>query len=198
MLPLEDTMTDHDTGHTDELVRRCQQGDQRAFNELVLQEQERMYQLAYRITRSREELDDLVQDIFLRVYRKIRTFRFESQFSTWLTRVAVNESLKKLRQRKRRALLFASEPEIEEMPKERSLHATVHLAERDEEHALLHRAVDRLPEKHRLVIVLKYFEDRSCEEIAEILRCNVGTVRSRLFNARKRLKDMMQKSHDSL
>ena len=197
MLPLEDRMTDHDTAHTDERVRRCQQGDRSAFNELVLQEQERIYQLAYRITRSTEELDDLVQDIFLRVYRKIRTFRFESRFSTWLTRIAVNESLKKLRQRKRRALLFASDLEVEEMPEDRPFRATIHLAEQDEEHALLHRAVDRLPERHRLVIVLKYFEDRSCKEIAEILSCNVGTVRSRLFNARKRLKDMMQEYHDS-
>ncbi len=177
--------------HTNDLVRRCQDGDREAFDRLVLQEQQRVTQLAYRITRSTDGLEDLVQDIFFLVYRKIRTFRFESRFSIWLARIAVNESLKKLRQRKVRAFLFTSEPNIEERAGKQVSNPTSGLTKQVEEHVALRDAINRLPEKHRLVVILKYFEDRSYEEIAEILGCKVGTVRSRLFNARKRLKDMM-------
>ena len=187
-------MADWNTGHGDDLIERCRRGDRAAFDELVVQEQHRITGLAYRITRSREDLDDLVQDIFFLVYRKIRTFRFESRFSTWLTRIAVNECLKALRRRRLRSLLFGDLPSPEDLPDGKSPDSALRRLEREEQHQALRGAVDRLPEKQRIVVLLRYFEELPCEEIAEVLGCNAGTVRSRLFNARKRLKEMMLQS----
>lgn len=102
-------MAEEDTAYTDELVERCQRGDRAAFNELVLREQRRVYQLAFRVTQSREDLDDVVQDIFFLVYRKIKSFRFKSRFSTWLTRIALHECLKVRKRRKLLSWLFGPE-----------------------------------------------------------------------------------------
>ena len=142
MDPAEDSMADWDTGHRDDLIERCQRGDRAAFDELVLQEQRRITGLAYRITRSREDLDDLVQDIFFLVYRKIQTFRFESRFSTWLTRIAVNECLKALRRRRLRSLLFGDVPAPEDLPDGRPPDSALRRLEWEEQHRALRGAVD--------------------------------------------------------
>lgn len=179
-------MDDLELAPATELIRSCQRGDRQAFDRLVQQEHGRIHRLVHSIMGNREELDDLVQEIFVRLYRKIGTFRFESRFSTWLTRLAVNECRKALRRRQLSRLLFGTEPERED-----SADSTLRVLEREEEHEFLRRAVESLPEKQRLVVILRYFETLSCEEIATVLECKVGTVRSRLFNARQQLKDTM-------
>ena len=102
--------------YRDELVERCQAGDRAAFNELVLREQHRVYQLVFRITQSREDVDDIVQDIFFLVYRKINAFRFESRFSTWLTRIVIHECLKVQKRRKFLSWLFGPETGSDILP----------------------------------------------------------------------------------
>ena len=183
-------MTNLDPIQTVELVQRCQRGDRRAFDELVLQEQQQIYQLAFRIVQRRDDLDDLVQEIFLRLYRKINSFRFESRFSTWFTRLAVNECRKALRRRSVSRFLFGLDVEISNETDGDSL---LQVLEREEEHQVLRKALQSLPEKQRTVVILRYFEGLPCEEIAAILECKPGTVRSRLFNARQRLKNIMLK-----
>jgi RNA polymerase sigma-70 factor, ECF subfamily len=181
-------MTNLDPTHTLDLVQRCQRGDRRAFGQLVRQEQQRICQLVFRIVQRREDVDDLVQEIFLLLYRKIGGFRSESSFSTWLTRLAINECRRVLRRRRFSRLLFGDEWEQQAPAGEGS---ALRLLEEEEEHQTLRRALSELPEKLRLVVILRYFEAIPCEEIAAVLDCKVGTVRSRLFHARQRLKEVM-------
>ncbi len=191
LLPTEKALgSDPEDPSIEELVHRCQAGDREAFNELVTLEQRRVFRLAYRITGSREDLDDLVQDIFLLVYRKIGTFRLESRFSTWLTRIAIHECKKALRKQRARRILRGAEPE-EGVAARESLETRVRRHD-------LRRAVARLPEKHRIVVILRYFEDLRCEEIAQVVDCKAATVRTRLFHARRRLKDMMLQHEASI
>ena len=189
MPSIEHSMRDEDLKHLHSLVERCQGGDRAAFNELVLQEQHRVYQLAFRILQSSADLDDLVQDIFLLLYRKINTFRSESRFSTWMTRLVVNECLKVLKRRRLSRLLFGAE--TEDLPDEGAGNSALQVLVKEERHQALRNALKRLPEKQRVVVVLRYFEELPCEEIGAILDCEVGTVRSRLFTARKALRSMM-------
>jgi RNA polymerase sigma-70 factor, ECF subfamily len=181
-------MTHLDPTHTVELIERCQRGDRRAFDQLVRQEQQRIYRLTFRIVQRREDVDDLVQEIFLLLYRKIGGFRFESRFSTWLTRLAINQCRRALRRRRFGRLLFGDGWEEQAVDHQRS---TLRVLEREEEHRTLREALSELPEKQRLVVILRYFEEMSCEEVAAILDCKIGTVRSRLFHARQRLKEIM-------
>jgi RNA polymerase sigma-70 factor (ECF subfamily) len=161
----------------------------------VLQERDRVCALAYRITGNVEELDDLVQDIFLQVYCEIGRFRFESQFSTWLTRVVINECRKKLRQRKRQKQAFV---EYSASSKDAFAGVIAPSVQQQGRNAFLHKAVGGLSEKHRLVVILKYFGGHSCEEIADILGCKLGTVYSRLHNALRRLRDCMEVYDESV
>lgn len=176
-----------DSAREDELIRPCQRGDRQAFGRLVLQEQHRICRLVFRIVQRRDDVDDLVQDIFLRVHRSIGTFRFESEFSTWLTRITINECRKALRKRKFGRLLFREDVDLtgDTGP------GVLQELEKEEEHEALHEAVRHLPEKQRLVVILHYFEGLTCAKVAEVLECRIGTVLSRLHNARKRLKQYM-------
>jgi len=173
---------------TDEnLVRRCQAGDGTAFDKLVYKYQELVFRLAYRIVGSDAEVEEIAQEVFLRAYRGIKKFRRDAAFSTWLTRITVNYCIKTLNGRKSK-MLFERLTSLISLSKEAAQHTTV---EREEQRAMVRRALERLPPKHKAVIVLLYFEERSCEEIAEILDCSVGTVKSRLYHARQRLKELL-------
>ncbi|MFA6110915.1 MAG: sigma-70 family RNA polymerase sigma factor [Candidatus Latescibacterota bacterium] len=180
-------MIEPDRADVPELVARCQRGDHLAFGELVRREQQRVCQLAYRILGNSSELDDVVQEVFMAVYRRLSTFRGEAHFSTWVTRIAVNVCRRTLRRRRFSRLLFG--PDLEREDAGRPLPLTV--LEREEEARALTGAVADLPEKLRLVVILRYYEELPCEEVAAALGCNVGTVRSRLFNARQQLKERM-------
>ena len=162
-------MAEEDTAYTDELVERCQRGDRTAFDELVLREQRRVYQLAFRIIQSQEDLDDVVQDIFFLVYRKIKTFRFESRFSTWLTRISLHECLKVRKRRKLLSWLFGPEPGWDRVSDGVGIDSGLQILQQEEQHQALRGAINRLSEQQRVVILLRYFEELSCEEIAETL-----------------------------
>jgi len=194
--PLQKKVAEADPPHrhpidTDtELVRLAQNGSLQAFEQLVARHQRSVYSLVSRMIYSRDEVDDLVQDIFVQVYRTLPGFRGEAAFGTWLYRVAVNMARKRLKRLSSHASVSLDDPETnlgERMlsegvpdPQEEAVRAQRDRAVRE--------AIARLPEKHRLVILLHYFEERSCEDIAHILSCSVGTVWSRLHYACKKLK----------
>lgn len=166
------------------------EGESRAFDELVNRYQNRLLNFVYRTTGDRERAEDLVQEVFVRVYRHIHRFDRSRKFSTWIYTIASNLAKNELRNRSRNPLvLFQTirrnwedddRPLQFEDPGTRpdDLYRKRHLRE------VVEDAVEKLPPHHRNVFVLRELEGKSYEEIAEITSCNLGTVKSRLNRAR--------------
>jgi len=175
------------------LVRRCQENDEAAFDALFERHLNRVYALVCHHIGDPEEARDLTQEVFVRVYTHIRGFRGQSAFTTWLYRVAVNVCIEQRRKLARRSSHAAFVP-IEDV--DYSLTSEdeepVELVMRHETEEKVHAAIGTLPETHRLVVSLRYFEGLSCKEIAVILDCPVGTVNSRLHYAMGKLKAALQ------
>lgn len=185
---LSDPGADSDAG----LVRRAAEGDMRAFGLLVERYQRPMTSLVARMTPNPDDVDDIVQELFVRAWKGLPRFRGDAQFSTWLYRIAVNTTIKhRSRRREEKAVSLSAETLSRGMD---ALAVTSESddpflsAQRREQEARVRQAVLALPEKQRAVIVLHYFEGYSCEEISKIVGCSVGTVWSRLHYACKRLK----------
>jgi RNA polymerase sigma-70 factor (ECF subfamily) len=176
-----------------DLVQRAQKGDLTAYNELVSRHQRAMYGLVSRMVSSRDDVDDLVQDIFVQTYRSIGRFRGQSAFSTWLHSIAVNTTIKYLRKMKSRPAVSIDDPVtgIENTLAADGDCPPAMVVEESERKQAVRAAVEQLSEKHRVVVVLHYFEDHSCEEIAKVLNCSVGTVWSRLHYACKKLRGQL-------
>lgn len=177
------------------LVRRAADGDVHAFGRLVERYQRPMSALVARMTPNPDDVEDIVQELFVRAWKGLPRFRGDAQFSTWLYRIAVNTTIKhRSRRREEHAVSLSTEDLAGGVE---SLVAGAGASEagdpflsaqRREREAQIREAVLRLPEKQRSVIVLHYFEGHSCEEISQIVGCSVGTVWSRLHYACKRLK----------
>ncbi len=168
------------------LVSQFQSGEQGAFDELVERHRRRVYSLACRLVGQREA-DDLSQDVFLAAYRALPAFRGHSTFSTWIYRITVHICSHHLRRRR----LDMSELE-EHYPDGRREADPLHLALRGELQEHVRRAIDALPYKLRLVIVLRDLHSLSYEEIAAVVGCPIGTVRSRLHYATMKLAEMLR------
>ena len=177
-------------------------GDRAAFGLLVERYQRPMAALITRVIApcSADDVDDMLQELFVRAWKGLPRFRGDAQFSTWLYRIAVNTALKhRTRRNGTGTMHWVSLDDTENNAAERSLAAPADgaaheggdpylLAARQAREAQIRSAVEALPPKQRVVIVLHYYEGHSCEEIAEIVDCSVGTVWSRLHYACKRLK----------
>lgn len=179
-----------------ELVARTLRGEQVAFESLVEKYQSRLFGLARQYTRSTVEVEDLVQDTFLKAYSKLETYRAESSFSTWLMRIAVNSSLD-LRKRFSRSPVTSVEDPEELLgaettgPRAGGFPAPDEGLTRAELAAVTEQALSQLPDAFRTVLVLREFEELSYVEIAEMLEISIGTVESRLFRARARFRDAL-------
>jgi RNA polymerase sigma-70 factor, ECF subfamily len=188
----------HVSFHGDaELARRAAEGDTSAFGQLVARYQRPMAAVVSRMTRRSDDVDDIVQELFLRAWRGLPRFRGESQFSTWLYRIAVNTAIKhKQRARPELTQALPTEETGGGLAELRSSEESdpESLAQRGERDHLLREAVLRLPEKQRVVVQLHYFEGKSCEEISQIVGCSIGTVWSRLHYACKRLRSVLGES----
>jgi len=186
------------TGFQDDesLVERSRAGDTWAFGELVRRYQGRLYPTLLRLTGSAEDAQDLLQEAFLRAYRKLGRFQGESSFYTWLYRLTVNLALSHRRRRNpslRLADLPSSEDEGSYDPASEADQSDPSLpAEQAERDALVHRALDALAPDHRAVVVMKEFDGLRYEEIAAHLGVPVGTVRSRLHRARRELRERLE------
>ena len=166
------------------------EGEERAFDELVDRYQARLLNFVYRTIGDREKAEDLIQEVFVRVYRHLHRFDRSKKFSTWIYTIASNLAKNELRNRSRNPLvLFQSirkQWDEDDRPlqfedatsRPDDLYRKRHLRE------LVERSVEQLPEHHRQVFVLRELEGKSYEEIAEITACNLGTVKSRLNRAR--------------
>jgi RNA polymerase sigma-70 factor (ECF subfamily) len=173
-----------------ELVLCAGKGDLVAYSVLVDRHQHTIYGIVSRMISNQDDVDDLVQDIFVQAYRSIGGFRGQSSFSTWLHSIAVNTTIKYLRKMKSRQTVSIDDPNarMEDMLVADNDRSPSAAAEESERQVAVRSAVEKLPEKHRAVVVLHYFEEYSCEEIAKILNCSVGTVWSRLHYACTKLR----------
>ena len=176
------------------LIRRCKRGDKAAFEEIVKTYMKRAYFAALSLVGNHEDALDLSQEAFANAYRFIRRFDTEHNFYPWLYRIVKNLCMSHLRKKKRRDTILPREgdPEIafETTPagEEPSL-----IPESGEMKEMLWKAIRALPESEREVIVLKHFQDMSYKQIAASVNCPIGTVMSRLYSARKHLREKMQK-----
>jgi RNA polymerase sigma-70 factor, ECF subfamily len=182
------------------LITDCLQGRIAAFGELVRRYQDRLYNAIYRVLDNSEDAYDVVQEAFLNAYQSLNSFKGDSEFFTWLYRIAFNAAISL--KRKRRTVLsleWGRNDELANEPIDESVYTHPGEAlERSEEEAKLQEALNRLSPEHRTVLVLKDIEGQKYEEIAEILDVPIGTIRSRLHRARLELKELMQPDEDSL
>ena len=175
-----------------ELVRRASKGDLDAYDELVRRYQERIYATIYHMTSNHEDAIDLAQETFIKAFQALKSFKGGSSFYTWIYRIAVNKTINFLKQRKNRAhmslndLDFNAEhdPDLVALISDKTPRREINLTELQEK---LNEAMLKLSEPHRLAVTLHDVQGMSHEEIAEIMDCNIGTVRSRLFYARQQL-----------
>jgi RNA polymerase sigma-70 factor (ECF subfamily) len=171
------------------LVRRAQQGDQTAFELLVRKYQHKVAKLVTRFVRDRGEAEDVTQEAFIKAYRALPGFRGESAFYTWLYRIAVNTAKNYLESRGRRPPGSDLEIEGAELMDAGSLlrdeASPERLALTEEIGATVSRVINQLPVDLRTAIKLREIEGLSYEEIAEVMDCPIGTVRSRIFRARE-------------
>ncbi len=177
------------------LIGRCRAGDLAAFEPLVEKYRQRAWRLALQLVRDREEAWDISQEAFIRAFQSLGSFRGQSAFYTWLFRIVVNLATDRVRQRAARGRAFGTEQVPEEdwdraMPDEASASPDEE-AVRSEERARIARALEALPEHFRTIIMLSDIEGLAYREIAEVLDIPMGTVMSRLHNARKRLKQVL-------
>jgi RNA polymerase sigma-70 factor (ECF subfamily) len=179
-----------------ELVRHARNGDLRAYDELVKRYQERIYATIYHMTSNHEDANDLAQDSFIKAFQALKSFKGGSTFYTWLYRIAVNKTINFLKQRKNRThmslndLDFNAEhdPDLMALISDNTPRRAAGLTELQEK---LNAALMKLSEPHRLVVVLHDVQGQSHEEIAKVMDCNIGTVRSRLFYARQQLQSYL-------
>ncbi len=183
-------------GSDEILVAKCQKGDKQAFELLIKKYQRRIFHLIYRITQDPAVVEPIAQEVFFKAYRSISSFRGHAKFYTWLYRIAVNTSLSQIKKE--------SASENREKHIEYDLHASTlqsdSMKTEDPEELFMRKEFFKhlldslrcLPEELRTAVVLREFSGMNYEEISEIMEIPLGTVRSRIFRARARLREMLE------
>jgi RNA polymerase sigma-70 factor (ECF subfamily) len=174
-------------------IRRAQQGDSDSFEALYTFHKRRVYSLCLRMTGNTAEAEDLTQEAFLQLYRKIATFRGESAFSTWLHRLSVNVVLMHLRKKglPEVSLQETLEPADEDGPR-KDIGSHDQVLDGSLDRVNLQRAVETLPPGYRIIFVLHDIEGYEHNEIAEMMGCSIGNSKSQLHKARMKLRDVLK------
>ena len=178
------------------LVARTQKGDSAAFDVLVGRYKERLYATVYHMTANHEDANDLVQDTFIKAFKSIRSFRGRSSFYTWIYRIAVNRTINFLKRRKNRNQYslddvdssIQTDPDLVEMMSHVTPRREAGLTELQEK---LNEALQKLSDSHRAVVTMHDIQGMTHADIAKVLKCSEGTVRSRLFYARQQLQGLL-------
>jgi len=176
----------------DELVRRLQKGDDTAFEEFVSEYEKKIYTLALRQMGNSQDAEDITQEVFLRVYRNIGTFRAESRLSTWVYQITMNACIDATRRRSRRVEvtpMYTDEDGEEQVPVELpdESYAPERVYEQTALRDQIREGLAHLSEEHRRILILRDINGLSYTEIGEVLGLSEGTVKSRLFRARDRM-----------
>ena len=166
------------------LIKRFIEGDESTFKTLVQRHKEKVRNIIYLTISRTESVDDIAQEVFITVYKNLKHFRFESQFTTWLYRITVNKCKDHLRKMKIRGI-FVPVKENEE-PGYNHINDNIDVSE------IVRKSINKLPEKLRTPLLLKDIEGFSYQEIADTVQCEVGTVKSRIFRAREGLRNMLK------
>lgn len=183
-----------------ELVKAFQAGDKAAFDTLVLRHKDKLYNLCYWFLGDGQEANDSAQEVFIKVFRSLRKFRFESAFSTWLYRIAANTCKNRLKssefRQKTKRVRVDNPGKIEdgqyaEEIQDKTSSPMIEL-EKKERMMLIHKAIASLPTDQSTVVVLRDIEGLSYEEVANITGINSGTVKSRLSRARQQLRKKLR------
>jgi len=183
-------------------LSRLRERDEDAFSEMVRLEGDRVFNLVFRMVGDRSEAEDIAQEVFVTVFKQIDSFRGESQFSTWLLRIAANHAKNRIKYLARRRTTDddVNEMETDHDPSlaDRSMQARIHrpdtMLEVAELGDLLEQAISALDEEQRLLVILRDMEELSYEDICEITGLPEGTVKSRLHRARMELKTLLDKN----
>lgn len=174
-----------------ELVRRTLAGEREAFQELVERHQDRLFGLVRHYTRNPVEIEDIVQETFLKAYTRLPSFRQDGCFYTWVYRIAVNTTLDLFKRQSRSPVQAVEDPEVVAMPPERSLMRPEASLAQAEIAEVTRAVLAELPEIFRTVLILREFEDQPYQTIADLLGISIGTVESRLFRARAKFKEKL-------
>ncbi len=174
------------------LVAASKNGDQNAFALLVQRHQHRVFNLVYRMLQQYDEANEVTQETFLAAWQGLPSFRGDARFSTWLYRIAYNCCLKQVEQHKRDKALetaIQAEQHLEDADSETRVDTEIDAHDRQ---TLVREQLSALPAKYRLVLVLRHLQEKTYEEMAEILAMPIGTIKTHLFRARNLLKERLQ------
>ena len=174
-----------------QLIRDFIDGNEDAFTKLVLKHKEKVRNLVFLTLGDADNIDDISQDVFINVFHKIKEFRFESKFTTWLYRITVNKCRDYLRKKRVRSIFVPIKDSINE-PSIKGHSDSPDLP------GLVRKGIEKLPEKLKVPLILRDIEGLSYKEIADQLDCEVGTVKSRIFRARESLKFILEPYQDEL
>ncbi|MDZ7333066.1 MAG: sigma-70 family RNA polymerase sigma factor [candidate division KSB1 bacterium] len=179
-----------------ELIRRALAGDQQGYREILKRYRAPLYNVLFRMVHNKMEAEDLVQEAFIKAFGALSTFNDEYAFSTWLFKIAINNCIDHLR--KKRLKTFSLDKPIDAKDGEirRELPDVTYQPENTllskEKTRLIEQAIQNLPEKYRVSIILRHTEEKSYEEISQILNIPLGTVKARIFRAREMLKKQLK------
>lgn len=179
------------------LIQRCKDGDIGAFDELVAHFEKRVFNFAYRIAGNYDGANDVAQEAFIRVFNSIQTFRGDANFTTWIYRIVTNVYLDERKKAKSHRLTSLDEYiELDENSVTRQIvdesPTPDQLVEHKERDSVVQKAISSLPDYQRIIVTLYHTQNRSYEEIADILKLPIGTVKSRLNRARLALKEKLE------
>lgn len=189
-----------DQGEDAVLVEGLRRGDEGSFLALLERYTEKVHNLAMRISRNSEDTEEIIQDVFVTVYRKARYFEGKSAFSSWLYRITVNTAFMKLRKRKQSAAIS-----FEEVPshlrdswvgERKETHDVNFISSRHELREQLERAIAKLPDEYRMIFILRDVDGLSNQEVGEVLGVSVPAIKSRLHRARLMLRKRLAKFYD--
>jgi RNA polymerase sigma-70 factor (ECF subfamily) len=185
------TKVDYENSQEGALVRRAQKGDETAFREIVERYQSKVFSIIHGIVRQRNDVEDIAQQVFAKVFFSLRNFDFRSSLITWIYKITVNECFDYLRKKKVRKLVYESDLSEDEVRRventepavDRQVPVDQNLARRD----YVLKLLTRVSEEERTLLMLKEVEGRSVEELAEITGMNENTIKVKLFRARQKL-----------
>jgi len=191
--------SDYEAMSEEEVILRAQRGDNQAFDHLMQGVQGRIYALLYNMTSSKEDAEDLLQDVFIKAHKALPKFKGNSSFYTWVYRIGVNRAINFVKRRKKRQGLslddldlgIERDPALVDMANSETPDRAIRLKELQEK---LNVALQSLSEKHRTVVIMHDIQGMPHHEIAEVLGCSSGTVRSRLFYARRELQAILSET----
>jgi RNA polymerase sigma-70 factor, ECF subfamily len=177
------------------LVKETLAGNQASFQLLVERYQSRIFAMTRHYTRNAVEIEDLVQDTFLKAYSRLDSFQHQSSFYTWLYRIATNTVLDYMKRCGRSPVQSVEDTELVDAPSQARSIGPDAAMEQGEIAKITHAVLEEIPDIFRTVLVMREFDDLSYQEIADVLGISIGTVESRLFRARARFKEKLLQMH---